>query len=79
MPTNHPPTTPESGRSHMPPGSMPTSPPPPARSTSTFRDREMLKRLHRMMEHILRRNPGDCTADTVAREIDEHLETYPLT
>lgn len=74
-----PPTTPEIGRSHMPPGSMPISPPPPARSTLTFRDREMLERLQRMMGHILRRNPGDFTADTVAREIAEHLETYPLT
>ena len=51
---------------------------PPAPSTNGARDREMLELLHRMMGHILRRNPGDFTADTVAREIAEHLELYPL-
>lgn len=40
-------------------------------------DREFIESLARIMSHVIARNPGDTTAGIVAREIAEHVATYP--
>jgi hypothetical protein len=40
-------------------------------------DREFIESLARMMSHVIARSPDDHVAQIVAREIAEHVATYP--
>lgn len=40
-------------------------------------DREFIESLARMMAHVIARSPDDHVAQIVAREIAEHVTTYP--